>query len=577
MCGILGGFNSVPVHRSTIGYALDKMRHRGPDDRGIKIFNQHFIGMCRLAVIDTIDGHQPLANEDETIWVVQNGEIYNFRELREELILAGHKFRTQSDTEVLVHLYENEGEDMVRHLRGMFAFCIYDSSKGAMFLGRDRFGKKPLFIASRGKKYWFASELKSLVSMMESAGERLCIKEQGIYDFLTLGAVPQPTTIFEGIYCVPPATTLQIDSQGQTSKKYWEPKICAPQDKNREEILNQVRTKISESVRLRLQSDVPLGVLLSGGVDSSIIAYEAAKELGSDLHTFTVGTCESELDESEVASRTAKRLGVKNTRLTLDVAPVDALQFVVRHYDQPYADSSAIPSYTICKKAGEYVTVLLNGDGGDELFAGYRRYLAGAAADKFSFIPRCIFNGASHLFSSIPLNRRGSMGFLKRFLRGMGQDSVGRYLVWTLDMLREVDKSPFWKGSYTRPTEDLVASKIRLDQSVIRQLLSSDRELILLSDLLVKMDMASMAASIEARSPFLDHELAELAISIPDSYLFRGRQTKSILRDAYAGRLSSEVLSGAKRGFEIPMSRWLEVDFSDLIGDTVLSLFWIMS
>lgn len=571
MCGILGGFSPAPMQHADIERALNKMQHRGPDDSGIKVFQRHFIGMRRLAIIDRNEGYQPLANEDKSLWVVQNGEIYNYLELRQELIAAGHQFRTHSDTEVLVHLYEEEGEAMVRRLRGMFAFCIYDSREDSMFLARDRFGKKPLFIATRGKKFWFSSELKSLISLMESAGERVSIEQQGIYDFLTLGSVPQPTTVFEGVYCVPPASTLRIDCQGQVSKKYWESSSCTPRMENREEVLEQVRTKIGEAVRIRLRSDVPLGVLLSGGVDSSIIAYEAAKELGSDLHTFTVGTSESDLDESAVASRTAKRLGVRNTRLTLDVAPVDALHFIVQHYDQPYADSSAIPSYAVCKKAGEHVTVLLNGDGGDELFAGYRRYLAAAAADKVSFIPRCVFNGAAHLLAALPFDRRGKMGFLKRFVRGMGQDSVGRYLVWTLDMLREVDKAPVWKGSNTRPTEDLIASSILSEQSLIRQLLSSDRELILLSDLLVKMDMASMAASVEARSPFMDHELAELAINIPDSYLFHGGKTKSVLRDAYAGRLSSEVLSGAKRGFEIPMSRWLDEDFSDLLSDTVLT------
>ncbi len=571
MCGILGGFNTDLNNLNIIESALEQIKHRGPDDVGFEIFKPHFLGMRRLSIIDTHDGHQPLTNEQKDVWVVLNGEIYNYKSLRKELLSKGHKFLTKTDTEVLVHLYEEEGERMVSRLRGMFAFCVLDLSKQKMFLGRDRFGKKPLYIANVKEKFWFASELKSLITLMQSDGTNVNIRKQAVYDYLTLGFIPQPQTVFSGIRCVPPACSLTISFDNIYEDCYWKLSNTQHNYTDLREVKEQIRDKIKEAVSIRLQSDVPLGVLLSGGLDSSIVAYEAAKEVGSELHTFTVGTDDPLLDESTIAADTARNLGVKNIKLTLDVAPVECLQYLVKHYDQPFADSSAIPSYAICKRAKEYVTVLLNGDGGDEIFGGYRRYLAAGAVEFSKFIPKSIFSFLANILSAVPSSRRGHYGFLMRFIRGMALDPSSRYLTWTLDMLNQKVKSSVWKQEVMNPTENLINNIINENDSFLRQVLSTDRQLILLSDLLVKMDMASMAASVEARSPLLDHELAELADTLPDNYLVSGRTTKYILREAYVGRLSTEVISGRKRGFEIPMAIWLKNDFYELINDTVIS------
>lgn len=570
MCGISGAFHPDPgVRHEALGRSLEAIEHRGPDESATFENGTMALGMTRLAIIDLQGGHQPMSTPDGRVTVVFNGEIYNYREIAQELKACGRTLRTESDTEVLLHLYELHGLKLVSHLRGMFAFAIYDAPRQRLLMARDRLGKKPLYYAQpqRGTIV-FASELKALVPLARAAGMQLNVCQQSIYDYLSFGVVPQPNTIYEGVYSFPPASVAVLEGGDLAVQSYWRPEFEPKLALTYEAAQEMARTRIGEAVELRLRSDVPLGVLLSGGLDSSVVAYEAVKAGATSLQTFTVATG-GELDESQVAQRTAQRLGVPNTVLPLEVDPIAGVHKVVAAYDQPYADSSAIPTMQISELARKHVTVVLNGDGGDEVFAGYRRYaaaMASARMDRFAGSPA---QTVARLLESLPSNRRSRLGFAARFARGLSLDPSERYLAWTTDMLREGDKWSSWRGEPVEPSERLIGGRRGPHTSALDQLIANDVRINLLSDLLVKMDMGTMSASLEARSPFLDHRVAELGWRLPDSYRVKGRQTKRILRDAYRDRLPAEVTHGPKRGFEVPMGQWLRGPLRGLVHDTL--------
>jgi asparagine synthase (glutamine-hydrolysing) len=569
MCGILGSF-STSLSPSDIQCSLDKITHRGPDDFGIYKADFAFLGMRRLSIIDVTGGHQPIFNEDKKISVVFNGEIYNYKELIPDLESRGHVFQTRSDTEVLVHLYEEYGSDMCRFLRGMFAFAILDERDQSVFIARDRFGKKPLYYLSHHKEVFFASEIKALRRMAETKGISLSISEQAIFDYLSLGVVPQPSTIYQEIACLPPASFMKINADGHTISEYWNLDYPSKLELSYPDAIDKVRDLVSESVRLRLRSDVPLGVFLSGGVDSSVIAYEAAKELGDNLQTFTVKMATAEFDESRIATQTAQMLGIKNTILPLEMNPLNSLQKVVTHYDQPYADSSAIPSLEISKLARNHVTVVLNGDGADEIFGGYRRHLAARRLAALEWIPTGVAKMGATLLESLASGRRSGFGFAARFARGLAQTPAERYLTWTADMLLDSDKRSVWRGASVAATERLIEAELPRLQGLsgLDKQMALDIRFNLLSDLLVKMDMATMAYSLEGRSPFMDHVLAETVARLPDQMKI-GKTTKQILKDAYADKLPPAVTNAPKRGFEIPLESWLEGSLKSLFQDTL--------
>ena len=570
MCGISGYWGSDPRIAAQLAASLETINHRGPNDRGTHVASDVSMGMTRLSIIDLESGSQPVYNEDRTVAVVFNGEIYNYRELRRDLISTGHRFTTQSDTEVLVHLYEEHGAQMLNSLRGMFAFAIHDSRNRLLFLARDRFGKKPLYYRAQGNGLTFASEIKALKPYGRAAGETWNVSRQAVADYLSLGVVPQPSTIYEGVFCLPAGSCATFNNGHLDIRNYWSPTFGPKTKLTYIEAQTETRRLISESVRLRLRSDVPLGVFLSGGVDSSVIAYEAAEVLGSDLQCFTVSTG-GELDESNLAAQTATMLHVQHHVLPLVLDPVEGVQNVVKHYDQPFADSSAIPSLQIAKMAAEHVTVVLNGDGGDEVFAGYRRYIAAASANRFSWIPQPVAARVAATLGSSSSLRRSPLGFAARFARGLAMAPDERYLAWTTDMLRELDKRAHWVGPPVAATERLVRETLAAGLSQLDQQLESDRRINLLSGLLVKMDMACMAHSLEARSPLLDHTLAEFAWRLPDRYRVARGTPKIILRDAYRGVLPTAVTSGQKRGFEIPLNEWLSGDLKPQLHDLLSS------
>jgi asparagine synthase (glutamine-hydrolysing) len=567
MCGIIGAYTRK---FNQVSQVLDTIYHRGPSGYGD--YSNHFamIGMRRLSIIDLDGGHQPIFSEDKRISVVFNGEIYNYKELIVDLQSKGHTFGSQSDTEVLVHLYEEYGYEMCTHLRGMFAFAIIDEYRQTMFVARDRFGKKPLYYLTQQGEVFFASEIKALRHMTHSRGVTLTISEQSIYDYLSLGVVPQPSTIYKEVVCLPPASYMVIDANGINVTEYWNLDYAPKLNISYLDATEKVRELVSESVRLRLRSDVPLGVFLSGGVDSSVVAYEAAKEVGDTLQTFTVKMGSTEFDESPIAAQTAQMLGVKNTVLPLEINPLEGLQKIVQHYDQPYADSSAIPSLEISRLARQHVTVVLNGDGGDEIFGGYRRYVAAQRLDSLHWVPNSVAKAGANWLESMTTGRRSRIGFAARFARGLAQSPSERYLTWTADMMLDSDKRSVWTGINVASTERLIESELQKLQNLsgLDQQMALDARINLLSDLLVKMDMATMAYSLEGRSPFMDHVLAETIARFPDQYKV-GKVTKQILKDAYASKLPTVVTTGVKRGFEIPLEAWLEGSLRSLFQDTL--------
>ena len=573
MCGIAGVClpSDAGADGSRLAEALQSLRHRGPDGEGTFDEPGIALGMRRLAVIDLITGDQPVFNEDRSVVAVCNGEIYNYLELRAALRRRGHELATSGDTEVLVHLYEDEGDELCARLRGMFALAIWDRRARRLLLARDRFGKKPLYVAPLpGMGLAFASELKGLIPLLRAAGVTPRIREQAIYDYLSLGMVPQPDTIYEGIRTVRPGHRLAFDGGDLRESPYWRPELKPKLAVSYRGAQEELRSRLSEAVRLRLRSDVPVGVFLSGGMDSSAVAFEAAR-LSSGVRTFTVSVADEELDEAPAARRTAETLGVANVVLPLRVAPRDEILAIARHFDQPFADPSAIPSLAVSRLARQHVTVVLNGDGGDEVCGGYRRYLAAKALGSLARVPgaRAVLGTAvSRLAGS---RRRSPVGLLRRFGRGLSLRPGPRYLVWTADMLLEDDKRTVWRGAPQRSTEAWLEERLATGMSAMDRQVAAELEINLPSDLLVKMDMATMAASLEGRSPFLDHELAEFALRLPVSYRVRGRRPKAVLRDAYRGRLPDEVVEGRKRGFEVPLAAWLEDDLRDLVRDALLS------
>ncbi|WP_256842934.1 asparagine synthase (glutamine-hydrolyzing) [Ornithinimicrobium cryptoxanthini] len=573
MCGISGIFgpgSSDPRMDRAVQDSLQKIRHRGPDQSGMTTVGAATLGMTRLAVMDPAGGHQPLQSADGAVTLVFNGEIYNFRELRAPLEAAGHVFRTSSDTEVLLASYLEHGRAAVADLVGMFAFAIHDARTGELLLGRDRFGKKPLYYSDLPEGgLCFSSELKGLLPILERGGVKPGLSAQGIYDYLSLGVVPQPQTIYEGVHCLTPGTTMRIgEGRRRQEEIFWAPDFTKSPAHPIAKVREQVRSLVRDATRVRLRSDVPLGVFLSGGVDSSVIAYETSLVVGSSLESFTVKSA-GELDESDVAARTARALGIKNTVLPLTMDPVRGVHDVVTAYDQPFADSSAIPSMAISRLAREHVTVVLNGDGGDEVFGGYRRHVAAHLATRHA---RWVAPAGRLAERLIPASaaRRGPLGFGLRLARGLGLDPAERYLAWTTDMLREGDKRDAWRGPACLPTERIVTQTLAPGLSGLDQQLASDTRINLLSDLLVKMDMATMAYSLEGRSPLLDHRLADYVWSLPDTQRLPRGRPKGLLRDTYRGLLSDEVISGKKRGFEIPMASWLDCELAPMVQDLVV-------
>lgn len=586
MCGIAGlvDLNSRPADTTALRRMCDLLEHRGPDDQGMYVNCSAALGQRRLSIIDLASGQQPMSNEDGTIWLTFNGEIYNYRELRKELTSRGHRFATDSDTETIVHAYEEYGEDCVHHLRGMFAFAVWDTRQQRLLMARDRAGKKPLFYTIIGGQFVFSSELQSLAGF---PGFRRDISPQAVDDFLTYGYVPPPGSIFQGVHKLPPGCLLTLTpNTGQREpqiRRYWQldysPKLRFSCE---DEALDAFTEVLTEAVRLRMVSDVPIGALLSGGIDSSLVVA-LMSGLGSEsVETFSIGFEDQGFNELPYARMVAERYGTRHHEFIVRPDAVEILPDLVRHYGEPFADSSAVPSYYVSRLTRQHVTVALNGDGGDESFAGYDRYLGSIVAERYRRLPailrkRVIEPTLSLVPESLPARNR--LRQARRFVANAAEPEAVRYSRWVSQFSPERRQQLYTSGfceqlgSYQAETlylEEASRARERCDNGIDR-LLALDVETYLPSDLLVKMDIASMANSLEVRSPFLDHKVMEFAARLPAQYKLRGRQSKYLLRRLGRRLIPPGALNRRKMGFGVPLARWFRNELQPMLHDVVLS------
>ena len=534
--------------------------HRGPDSDGELLDGPVGLAARRLSIIDLEGGDQPIANEDGTVHVVQNGEVYNFRELRAELEQAGHRFSTRSDTEVLVHLYEEHGEGFAERLRGMFAVAIWDSRRRRLVVARDRFGIKPLYYRDASGELMFASELRAL-----PRGE---VDPDALEAFLAFNSVPAPLSIFAGTNKLP-AGHLLVWQDGETRvERYARPVPAEVRDEDSAELAEELRARLRDSVRAHLIADVPVGVLLSGGVDSSLLAALAAQESGEAVHTFSIGFEERSFDELGDARSVASMYGTRHEELTLRPDAALLLPRLAETFDEPFADSSALPTYLVSELAARHVKVALSGEGGDELFGGYYTYAADLLALRVGrFVP-----GVKPLVERLPSSsRRASFDYkAKRFVRGAALPPLERHHAWKEIFSPDVRAELTGRRSGYDPV-DLLRARFEETEGaeLLTRLQDVDLGTYLVDDLLVKTDRASMAHSLEARVPYLDPVVAGLAQSLPTRLKVRGLRKKVLLRKAAAPLLPRRIVYGRKRGFSIPAAAWLRGELEPFARDVL--------
>lgn len=577
MCGIAGKINfEGPVDGAVVQRMCSAMRHRGPSSRGTYARDGVALGMQRLAIIDVVGGDQPMFNEDRSVAVVMNGEIYNFQELRRELLAKGHTFSSHSDTEVLVHLYEEFGERMVDRLRGMFAFAVWDSRSRQLLLGRDRVGKKPLFWSRRGSTVWFASEL---MAMLQDREVERTPENRAIASYLTFQYVPDPLCAIGGIQKLPPATTLRITADGESASKYWELDYenkleGLPQP----EIEERLRELLWEATRLRLISEVPLGAFLSGGIDSSAVVAAMADLTSEPVKTFSIGFGAQDFDELRYARMVAERFSTDHHEFQVEPEAINIMPKLARHYGEPYADPSAIPSFYLAELTGRHVTVALNGDGGDESFGGYRRYVGSSLPARLDWLPRPLRRLLPYIVKPLREGERlnSNRTRIRRLANTVAMDEWQRYAYW----MSAFPETMHCKGFTSEFADSLCgwnASQLLTDRWLesaatarIDKMLYVDVQTYLPGDLLVKMDIATMAYSIEARSPFLDHHMMEFAASLPADLKLHGMEGKRILKSALRGIVPDAILDRPKMGFGVPLLHWFRHELRALPAEMLL-------
>lgn len=568
MCGICGliHLDGKPVTQALLQRMNERLRHRGPDGEGALINGNVGLAMRRLKIIDIAGSDQPLYNEDGSVSLVFNGEIYNYRALRHDLAARGHRFKTDGDGETIAHLYEEYGADAVKHLRGMFALALWDARQGRLLLARDRFGQKPLYYYHDRRVFAFASEIKALLAHPDVPRvSRFSVGDpHALADYLSFGYMPAPATAFRGIKMLEPAMTLEIDLAGEIStRRYWQMEpLAAPDPTARDETwLDELRERLDEAVKLRLMSDVPLGAFLSGGLDSSLIVALMRRHSNASISTFSIGFAgDDSFDETPYAEQVARHLGTEHKSFRVQPQALDLLSELVWHHDQPFADSSAIPTYLVSKLTREQVTVALTGDGGDELFVGYERFHAAQLFQRLSFLPKQLLSGAAKLLEYLPegTGYYNPIKRVRRFARAATLPLEDAYFdlvrVFSADTLAEI-----YPGA--NPQMANLNAYLSADQPhPVANLVQANMRSYLPDDLLIKADRCSMGASLEARAPFLDHQLAEFAATIPFNLKLQGARTKHILKEAARGLLPDEIIERKKHGFGIPLGAWLRRD-----------------
>ncbi|OGR51765.1 MAG: asparagine synthase (glutamine-hydrolyzing) [Elusimicrobia bacterium GWA2_62_23] len=584
MCGIVGIYNygsGLPVTREALKAMNDLIVHRGPDDEGYFTHENVGLAMRRLSIIDISTGHQPISNEDDSLYIVFNGEIYNFQELRQGLLARGHKFKTKSDTEVILHLYEEKGEDFPKELRGMFAVAIWDKRKKRLTLARDRMGKKPLYYAVTPSFIAFASELRALLAV---PGLPRDIDLKAVDTYLTLQYIPSPMSVFKAARKLEPASTLVFEDGKLETKKYWnlplgERKLDGTPV---EELKERLRAELAEAVKIRLISEVPLGAFLSGGIDSSVIVALMAKASAEPVKTFSIGFKEAEFSELGYARQVAEMYGTKHTEFLVEANMASVLEKLAWHYSEPYADSSALPSYFVSRETRKEVTVALNGDGGDENFGGYIRYQAMKVAGYFTAMPDWAKKAALGAMEPFPEKTApfNTVWRLRKFLQAVSQRDLAMTYLSTVSYFKTDEKerllSPAFVNALGRDInypERYISKLFNEGQgSLTEKIMYTDLRSYLPECLMTKMDIASMANSLETRSPILDHKVVEFAHLLPDNMKLRGfTGTKWILKEAFKDMLPRRIYKRGKMGFGIPLGPWFRGELKDYWAGACLS------
>lgn len=571
MCGIAGFLlRDGQAQVSDVRAMCDLIRHRGPDDEGFYADGGCGIGMRRLSIIDLSTGHQPISNEDGTVWVVFNGEIYNYQELRQDLIRSGHHFTTNSDTETLVHLYEEEGTDGLQLLRGMFAFCIWDSRQRKILLARDRFGKKPLYYAQTPSGFYFGSELKCL----RIAAVPLDIDRDALRLYFQFGYIPDPYSPFLAIRKLMPGCWIEGSEDGSVKQgRYWRLPPFSQENRtglSEPQTREKLRELFDEAVRIRMIADVPLGAFLSGGIDSSLVVASMALQSSEPVKTFSIGFEEAAYNELQYAALVAKRYKTDHHEILVRPDSLSLIHKLVRHYDEPFADSSAIPTYIVSEFTVRHVKVALSGDGGDELFAGYPTLNIVQRYKFLDQIPRPLRKLARWTAAGLPYSAYGM-----NFLYGMDYSTeLDRYFHqgYTAYLTRKRMLNPEWM----LPPDAAFLQGLLPDDflpegtDIFSQLMYFEATANLTGDMLVKVDRASMAASLEVRCPLLDHGFAEFATQIPTNWKWQNGKGKRILLNALGDRLPPELLTRPKMGFGVPIDQWFRGPLRELVHDSLL-------
>ena len=565
--GERGGVESATIHRM-----CQSIVYRGPDDEGIYVKDGVGLGVRRLSVIDLAGGHQPVFNEDKTICVVYNGEIYNFPELRLELEARGHHFYTHTDTEVIVHLYEELGSDCVQKLRGMFAFAIYDTRNRRLLLARDRLGIKPLHYALADGRLLFGSEIKSILAV---APELATIDQRALWQYIYFGYIPDPATAFLSIRKLPPGHILEFERGKISLNKYWDlPEYGTHQPGGEEECLEEMEQRLAETVGIQLIADVPLGVLLSGGTDSSTIVALMARASSRPVKTFSIGFRHADFNEAPYAKLVAERFGTEHHELILEPNLVETVESLTRSLEEPFGDSSILPSYYVSRLARQHVTVALSGDGGDEAFAGYERYRIHLQTRNFKWMPEWAGDFyRNHFHPRLPSRVPGrnlaysiSLPWTERYLEGISLQPFDREMALLSDDFRAAalgDADPM--GALRRYLDEAPA------RDPLSRVLYLDTKTYLPGDILTKVDRMTMLASLEVRIPILDHHFLEWATGLPAEWKMRGKRQKYIFtRLAERVGVPHEVINRPKQGFALPLCHWMRNELKELIMSVLL-------
>jgi len=573
MCGIVGiarNAGSAPVSPELVRRMASVIVHRGPDDEGFHPTERAVIGMRRLSIIDLAGGHQPIANEDETLWLVCNGELYNFREVRADLKARGHRFRTGSDVEILLHLYEEHGDRFLEHVSGMFAAALWDERRKRLIVARDRLGMKPLYYVESRGSLAFASELKSL---LEIPGIDRELDQEALREYLTLGYAVAPRTLFRSIRKLPPATALIWDESGSKLQTYWSVPDSVRTDLDADAWVEIIRSELDRAVREHMVSDVPIGAFLSGGLDSSAIVALMSRYSDRPVNTYSIGYigkgAASHYNELSYAAIVARRFGTHHTEIPVEPDVATLLPKLLWHVEEPIYDSAIITTFLVSELAAKSVKVILSGVGGDELFAGYTRYLGDHYGRRYRLLPKWVRRGIIQpLARHLPAGRQSRLmdlaRYARKFIHGSEQPWREQYRGYMEICARE-QANALLRG-HAATAEDgfeTVAREQNASDPLLR-LLRLDARTQLAEDLLLLTDKITMAASIECRVPFLDHRLVEIASGIPESIKMRGGEPKHILRRALQGIVPQEILDRGKRGFGAPVGSWLKSELKPL-------------